>query len=154
MQLQDHDSKYAELEELFRACAGQPADDTADKRSAALEAYLRHTWHTRPAAIAVVARQLRQYAEHPPGTLRIKMGEFFPLPDVGLPDNRIQRWMLCVAEHLERCAAGDDVPAPSAVPETHREWHICFPEPAQLLGGWYSQDMPDEFDDHDAALDD
>lgn len=152
MESQDHDSSHGELEELFRAYLGQPADDTPDTRSRALEAYLRHTWHTRPASVTVAARQLRRYAEHPPGKLRIMLGEFFPTPDLGLPDAEIQEWMLCVAEHLERSAADGDVPSPTAVPETHWEWHARFPELGQLLGGWFSQDMPDEFPDHDAAL--
>lgn len=39
-----------------------------------------------------------------------------------------------------------------ALPETHWEWHARFPELGQFLGGWFSQDMPDEFDDHDAAV--
>ncbi|MFI6694538.1 contact-dependent growth inhibition system immunity protein [Streptomyces sp. NPDC050433] len=30
--------------------------------------------------------------------------------------------------------------------------HARFPELAQLLGGWFSQDIPDEFADYDAAL--
>ncbi|MFE2638330.1 contact-dependent growth inhibition system immunity protein [Streptomyces scopuliridis] len=29
---------------------------------------------------------------------------------------------------------------------------MCFPETAQLLGGWFSQDIVDEFIDHDAAV--
>lgn len=43
------------------------------------------------------------------------------------------------------------IPSP-AVPETHWEWHARFTETAQLLGGWFSQDMPDEFPDHEAAV--
>ncbi|MGN9795755.1 contact-dependent growth inhibition system immunity protein [Streptomyces sp. OZ13] len=43
---------------------------------------------------------------------------------------------------------------PPATPQTRWEWHARFPELAQFLGGWFSQDMPDEFEDHDAAVQD
>jgi len=152
MQPQDHDSSFGALEVLFRAYLGQSADDAPEPRSRALESYLRHTWHTRPAAVTVAARQLRRYAEHPPGKLRVELGEFFPMPDLGLASTDVQPWMLCVADHLERSAADGDVPPPTAVPDTHWEWHARFPELAQFLGGWFSQDMPDEFPDHEAAL--
>lgn len=50
------------------ACvSGQSADDTPERRSAASDAYLRHTWHTRPSAIAEAERQLREYSRNPPG---------------------------------------------------------------------------------------
>ncbi|MEU4274623.1 contact-dependent growth inhibition system immunity protein [Streptomyces tanashiensis] len=38
------------------------------------------------------------------------------------------------------------------MPATPWEWRARLPEPAQLLGGWFSQDMPDEFGGHEAAL--
>lgn len=41
---------------------------------------------------------------------------------------------------------------PPANPQTHWEWHARFPETAQLLGGWFSQDIVDEFPDHEAAV--
>lgn len=46
-----------------------------------------------------------------------------------------------------------EVPPPAA-PATHGEWHARFPELGQFLGGWFSQNMPDEFDDHNVAIDD
>ncbi|MFI8825095.1 hypothetical protein [Streptomyces sp. NPDC053431] len=47
--------------------------------------YLRQTWRTRPWAIAVAAEQLRVYADNPPGRLRLRLREYYRLPDVGLP---------------------------------------------------------------------
>ncbi|WP_432031747.1 contact-dependent growth inhibition system immunity protein [Streptomyces antibioticus] len=43
---------------------------------------------------------------------------------------------------------------PRPPPPTHWEWNARFPEPGQFLGGWFSQDMPEEFGHHDAAVDD
>ncbi|MFF9286045.1 contact-dependent growth inhibition system immunity protein [Streptomyces griseosporeus] len=149
----DHDRRHGELDQVMRAYAGQPADDTPERAGLALTAYLRHTWHTRPWALAVAEQQLREYAEHPPGRLRQRLGEFYALPDVGLADGEIQPWLLCLADHLRRSVEEGEVPAPAA-PETHWEWHARFPELGQFLGGWFSQDMPDEFADHDAAVDD
>ncbi|MCG0065421.1 contact-dependent growth inhibition system immunity protein [Streptomyces tricolor] len=149
----DHDRRYGELDQVMRAYAGQPADDTPDRPSQALTAYLRHTWHTRPWALAVAERQLREYADQPPGRLRLRLGEFYAIPDVGLADGEIQSWLRCLADHLRRSIEEGEVPPPAA-PATHWEWHARFPELGQFLGGWFSQDMPDEFDDHDAAVDD
>ncbi|MGK5631159.1 contact-dependent growth inhibition system immunity protein [Streptomyces sp. URMC 123] len=147
----EHDRRYGELDQVLRAYLGQPADDEEGRRSAALDAYLRHTWHTRPWAVAVAEQQLRQYAENPPGRLRLRLGEFYPVPDVGLPESEIQDWLRLLADHLKASVEDGDVPPPAA-PATHWEWHARFPELAQFLGGWFSQDMPDEFADHDAAV--
>ncbi|MGH1554605.1 hypothetical protein ACRAWF_29840 [Streptomyces sp. L7] len=76
----EHDRRYGELDQVIRAYAGQPADDTPDKPSEALVAYVRHTWHTRPWALAVAERQLREYADNPPGRLRLRLGEFYAGP--------------------------------------------------------------------------
>ncbi|MEU7060708.1 contact-dependent growth inhibition system immunity protein [Streptomyces sp. NPDC046197] len=149
----EHDRRYGELDQVIRAYAGQPADDTPDKPGQALTAYLRQTWHSRPWALAVAERQLRDYAENPPGRLRQRLGEFYAIPDVGLPQNEIQRWLYCLADHLKHSIEEGEVPPP-ATPFTHWEWHARFPELGQFLGGWFSQDMPDEFDDHDAAVED
>ncbi|CAG6396268.1 contact-dependent growth inhibition system immunity protein [Streptomyces cocklensis] len=146
-----HDRSYGELDQVMRAYLGEDADDTADKRGAALDAYLRQTWHTRPWALATAERQLREYARNPPGRLRHELGEFYPVPDTGVPQAGIQAWLLLLADHLARSVAEGDVPPPD-VPRTHWEWHARFPELGQLLGGWFSQDMPDEFEDHDEAL--
>ncbi|CAM5578091.1 contact-dependent growth inhibition system immunity protein [Streptomyces xanthochromogenes] len=148
-----HDARYGELDQVMRAYLGQPADDAPEARSTALDAYVRHTWHSRPWALAVAEQQLREYAQHPPGRLRQRLGEFYPVPDVGLGDAEIQGWLALVADHLRRSIEEGEAPAP-AVPLTHWEWHARFPELGQLLGGWFSQDMPDEFDDHDAAVED
>lgn len=149
----EHDRRYGELDQVMRAYAGQPADDTPDKPSQALTAYLRQTWQSRPWALAVAERQLREYAENPPGRLRLRLGEFYALPDIGLPDGEIQPWLSCLADHIKHSIVEGEVPPPAA-PATHWEWHARFPELGQFLGGWFSQDMPDEFDDHDAAADD
>ncbi|WP_326651988.1 MULTISPECIES: contact-dependent growth inhibition system immunity protein [unclassified Streptomyces] len=149
----EHDRKYGELDQVIRAYLGQPADDDPEKRSAALDAYLRHTWRTRPWAIAVAEHQLREYANNPPGRLRLRLGEFYPVPDVGLPDSATQAWLKQLADHLKHSVETGEAPPP-ATPQTHWEWHARFPELGQLLGGWFSQDMPDEFESHDAALQD
>ena len=149
----EHDRRYGELDQVIRAYAGQSADDTPDKASDALVAYLRHTWHSRPWALAVAERQLREYADNPPGRLRLRLGEFYAIPDVGLPEADLQQWLYCLADHIKHSIEEGEVPPP-ATPATHWEWHARFPELGQFLGGWFSQDMPDEFDDHDAAIDD
>ncbi|CAG6392203.1 hypothetical protein SCOCK_150175 [Actinacidiphila cocklensis] len=83
--------------------------------------------------------------------MRHELGEFYPVPDTGVPGPGVQEWLLRLAGHIARSVTEGVVPPPD-VPQTHWEWHARFPELAQLLGGWFSQDMPDEFDDHDAAL--
>ncbi|MGW3634880.1 contact-dependent growth inhibition system immunity protein [Streptomyces sp. NPDC005122] len=149
----EHDRRHGELDQVIRAYAGQPADDTPDKPSQALTAYVRHTWHTRPWALATAEVQLREYARNPPGRLRLRLGEFYAIPDVGLPEPAIQQWLSCLADHIKHSIETGEAPPP-ATPATHWEWHARFPELAQFLGGWFSQDMLDEFDDHDAAVDD
>ncbi len=147
-----HDRRYGELDQVVRAYLGMPADDTPQKRSVALDAYLRHTWHTRPWAVFVAENQAREHARNPPGRLRLHLGEFYAVPDVGLADTEVRAWLLIVADHLKQSVEHGRVPPPAATPLTPWEWRARFPELAQLLGGWFSQDMPDEFDDHDAAL--
>ncbi|CAL9453108.1 contact-dependent growth inhibition system immunity protein [Streptomyces sp. enrichment culture] len=147
----EFDRRYGELDQVLSAYVGRSADDTAEEPSEALQAYLRHTWHTRPWAVGVAEQQVREYARNPPGRLRLRLGEFYPVPDVGLPEAEIQEWLLLVADHLKRSIEEGAVPPPSA-PRTHWEWRVRFPELAQFLGGWFSQDMPDEFPDHDAAV--
>ncbi|MFF9894315.1 contact-dependent growth inhibition system immunity protein [Streptomyces longispororuber] len=148
-----HDRSYGELDEVLRAYVGQAADDTREEPSAALTAYLRHTWHTRPWALAVAESQLREYARTPPGRLRVRLGEFYALPDVGLADADVLDWLALLADHIRRSVEEGLVPAPGS-PATHWEWGARFPELGQFLGGWFSQDMPDEFDGHEAAVDD
>ncbi|MFF5776518.1 contact-dependent growth inhibition system immunity protein [Streptomyces virginiae] len=144
----EHDRKYGELDQVIRAHLGHtPYDEEA------LTAYLRHCWRTRPWAIATAEHQLRAYAQNPPGRLRLHLGEFYPVPDVGLPDSEIQDWLVQLADRLKECVDTGSAPPP-APPRTRWEWHARFPELGQLLGGWFSQDMPDEFEDHDAALQD
>ncbi|MFD5783394.1 contact-dependent growth inhibition system immunity protein [Streptomyces sp. NPDC126933] len=144
----EHDRKYGELDQVIRAYLGRTADDDE-----AIAGYLRHTWRTRPWAIAIAEFQIREYAQNPPGRLRLRLGEFYPVPDVGLADPEIQPWLLRLADRLKESIETGQAPPP-ATPRTHWEWHARFPELAQLLGGWHSQDMPDEFDDHEAALQD
>ncbi|MGW0879212.1 contact-dependent growth inhibition system immunity protein [Streptomyces sp. NPDC002671] len=149
----EHDRRYAELDQVMRAYLGQPADDTPDRPGQALTACLRQTWHSRPWALAVAERQLREYADNPPGRLRLRLGEYYAIPDVGLSEDDIQQWLHCLADHIKHSIEEGEVPPPAA-PATHWEWHARFPELGQFLGGWFSQDMPDEFDDHGAAVDD
>ncbi|MFV0128256.1 contact-dependent growth inhibition system immunity protein [Streptomyces sp. HMX112] len=144
----EHDRKYGEMDQVVRAHLGRCADDEEP-----LTAYLRHTWRTRPWAIAIAEHQLREYAGNPPGRLRLRLGEFYPVPDVGLADSEIQSWLLRLADRLKESVESGQAPPP-ATPQTHWEWHARFPESAQFLGGWFSQDMPDEFGHHDAALQD
>ncbi|MFE2974107.1 contact-dependent growth inhibition system immunity protein [Streptomyces sp. NPDC059258] len=148
----DFDRRYGELDQVMDAYAGLTADDAPDRISRALTAYLRHTWHTRPWALSIAEQQLRAYAQNPPGRLRHRLGEFYPVPDIGLPEDGIQRWLLQLADHIKQSVEEGRVPPPVAVPETHWEWRARFPELHQFLGGWFSQDMPDEFEDHDAAV--
>ncbi|UYQ62556.1 contact-dependent growth inhibition system immunity protein [Streptomyces peucetius] len=144
----EHDRKYGELDHVIRAHLGRTADEVEP-----LTAYLRHTWRTRPWAVPIAEEQLRAYADNPPGRLRLRLGEFYPVPDVGLPDSEIQAWLARLADRLEESVESGQAPPP-ATPQTRWEWHARFPELAQFLGGWFSQDMPDEFEDHDAALED
>ncbi|MFE5945328.1 contact-dependent growth inhibition system immunity protein [Streptomyces sp. NPDC056480] len=115
--------------------------------------YLRQTWRTRPWAIAVAAEQLRVYADSPPGRLRLRLrlGEYDRLPDVGPPPEEIRDRLTGLAGRLYGSLANGQAPPPAA-PATSWEWRARFPAPAQLLGGWFSQDVPDEFGDHEAAL--
>ncbi|MEX3105087.1 MULTISPECIES: contact-dependent growth inhibition system immunity protein [unclassified Streptomyces] len=147
----EHDRRYGELDQVMRAFIGQDADDTPDEPSQALAAYLRHTWHTRPWALAQAERQVREYAEKPPGRLRVRLGEYYVMPDVGVPGDGVQQWLSCLADHIRRSVEEGEAP-PLVAPATHWEWHARFPELGQFLGGWFSQDMPDEFADHEEAV--
>lgn len=108
----EHDRRYGELDQVIRAYAGEPADDTPAKPSQALTAYIRHTWHSRPWALASAERQLRAYAENPPGRLRQRLGEFYAIPDVGLPEGAVQQWLLCLADHIKHSIENGEVPPP------------------------------------------
>ncbi|MFH8881263.1 contact-dependent growth inhibition system immunity protein [Streptomyces californicus] len=148
----EFDRRYGELDVVVSAFAGQDAESPdPDTVPPALQAYLRHTWHTRPWALSVAEQQLREYARNPPGRLRLRLGEFYAVPDLGLPESRTQGWLSEMADHIKHSIETGEVPPPSA-PRTHWEWHARFGELGQFLGGWFSQDMPDEFADHDAAL--
>jgi hypothetical protein len=68
-----------------------------------------------------------------------------------MSESEIGDWMTVLADHLKKSIEACDVPEPSA-PQTHWGWHARFPETAQLLGGWFSQDVVDEFPDHEAAV--
>lgn len=149
----EFDRRYGELDVVVSAFVGQDPSVTEETPPPALEAYLRHTWHTRPWALSVAEQQLREYARNPPGRLRLRLGEFYPVPDVGLPEAGTQSWLFEMADHIKRSIESGDVPPP-ATPRTHWEWHARFGELGQFLGGWFSQDMPDEFADHDAAVQD
>ncbi|MEV4975804.1 contact-dependent growth inhibition system immunity protein [Streptomyces scopuliridis] len=156
----EFDRRYGELDQVISAYAGQVAETERRQRDQRhepphpdrfLDAYLRHTWHTRPWALSIAEQQLREYARNPPGRVRHRLGEFYAIPDVGLPQADIQTWLFQLADRIKQSIAGGEVPPPSA-PQTHWEWHARFPELSQFLGGWFSQDMPEEFADHDAAV--
>ncbi len=146
-----HDRDHGELDQVLRAYLGQDPDDTAESRSTALDAYLRQTWHTRPWALATAEQQLRRCAtslrDGSPG----RPEQVYAVPDTGVAPDRLGGWLECLADHVRASVEHGDVP-PSESPRTHWEWHARFPELAQLLGGWFSQDMPDEFTGHDEAL--
>ncbi|MGW6578109.1 hypothetical protein ACWF76_01700 [Streptomyces globisporus] len=110
----EFDRRYGELGQVIRAYTGMSADDEPDRPSEALQAYLRHTWHTRPDALATAERQIRDYARNPPGRLRLSLGEFYPVPDVGLPRPAIQDWLFVVADHLKRSIEEGEVPPPAS----------------------------------------
>ncbi|WP_324611645.1 MULTISPECIES: contact-dependent growth inhibition system immunity protein [Streptomyces] len=62
----------------------------------------------------------------------------------------MQAWLLTVADHLRRSLSEGAVPPPGA-PRTRGEWQARFPELGQLLGGWFSQDFGEEFEEHEEA---
>lgn len=155
MKPMEFDRRYGELDQVISAYIGQSAaEDTDERPGPALMAYLRHTWHTRPWALSIAEQQLRAYAQNPPGRLRHELGEFYPVPDNGLPQAEIQQWLLLLADHIKRSVEEGRIPPPVVLPETHWEWHARFSELGQFLGGWFSQSMADEFDDHDGAVHD
>lgn len=61
----EFDWRYGELDQVISAYLGMPAAEEPGKPSEALHAYLRHTWHTRPWALATAERHLRDYARNP-----------------------------------------------------------------------------------------
>ncbi|MFF9575676.1 contact-dependent growth inhibition system immunity protein [Streptomyces rubiginosohelvolus] len=148
----EFDRRYGELDVVVAAFAGQAAESPeTDTVPPALQAYLRHTWHTRPWALSVAEQQMREYARNPPGRIRLRLGEFYAVPDLGVPESRTQSWLSEMADHIKHSIETGEVPPP-ATPQTHWEWHARFGELGQFLGGWFSQDMPDEFEDHNAAI--
>ncbi|KFK90396.1 hypothetical protein IX27_05045 [Streptomyces sp. JS01] len=148
----EFDRRYGELDVVVAAFAGQDAESPeTDTVPPALQAYLRHTWHTRPWALSVAEQQMREYARNPPGRIRLRLGEFYAVPDLGVPESRTQSWLSEMADHIKHSIETGEVPPP-ATPQTHWEWHARFGELGQFLGGWFSQDMPDEFEGHDAAI--
>ncbi|MFF2567035.1 contact-dependent growth inhibition system immunity protein [Streptomyces sp. NPDC058084] len=142
----EHDRKYGELDQVVRAYLG-----LGPYAPEAAAGYLRQTWRTRPWAIAVAAEQLRTFAENPPGRLRLRLGEYYRLPNLGLPPEGIHDWLSGLADRLDESLATGQAPPPGP-PATPWEWRARFPELAQLLGGWFTQDMPEEFGDHASAL--
>ncbi|MGW6690711.1 contact-dependent growth inhibition system immunity protein [Streptomyces sp. NPDC054961] len=147
----EHDRKYGALDQVLRSHFGRSPHDPA-----AVDAYLRHTWRTgQPWAIAVAETQLREFAQNPPGRVRMRLGEFYEPPELGLADGEFSDWLLALADRLaESLRQGPGSLQDPAPPLTHWEWHARFPELGQLLGGWFSQDMPEEFGDHATALQD
>lgn len=62
------------------------ADDEPDHPSEAPQAYLRHTRHARPWALATAEQQIRAYARNPLGRMPLSLDEFHLVPDAGLPE--------------------------------------------------------------------
>ncbi|WP_323139507.1 contact-dependent growth inhibition system immunity protein [Streptomyces sp. NBC_01443] len=86
---------------------------------------------------------------------RAHLGEARPRPALaGLSrrDGGGSGALVQLADHIKQSIERGEVPRPSELPETRWEWHARFPELGQFLGGWFSQDMPDEFTDHEAAV--
>ncbi|MFD5690920.1 hypothetical protein [Streptomyces rubiginosohelvolus] len=102
----EHDRRYGELDQVTRAYLGQPADDTPERRSRALDAYLRHTWHTRPMP-SQRRSQLREYSRDPPGRIRQELGEFCWIRDTGMLQSDIGDRLTVLADHLKRNIEGD-----------------------------------------------
>ncbi|MEV1038259.1 MULTISPECIES: hypothetical protein [unclassified Streptomyces] len=50
---------------MVSAYLGMPAAEEPGMPGEALHAYLRHTWHTRPRALATAERRLCDYARNP-----------------------------------------------------------------------------------------
>ncbi|MGW2512102.1 hypothetical protein ACWC0A_22380 [Streptomyces scopuliridis] len=80
--------------------------------SRALDAYLRHTRHTRPSAIAEAERRLREYSRNPPGRIRQGLGEFYAIPDAGNAESEIGDWLMVPADHLKRSIEVGDLGLP------------------------------------------
>lgn len=55
-----------------------------------------------PWVIAAAERQLREYADTPPGRLRMRLGEFYAVPDMGLPESDMQQWLYHLIGYLKR----------------------------------------------------
>ncbi|MET8283656.1 MULTISPECIES: contact-dependent growth inhibition system immunity protein [Streptomyces] len=148
----EHDRRHGELDQVIRAYAGEPADDTPDKPSQALTAYLRHTWHTRPWALATAETQLREYARNPPGRLRLRLGEFYVIPDVGLPEQDIQQWLSCLADHIKRSVETGAAPPP-ATPVTVDDYAAgIHPQLVARLVGELRELLALDLDESDHAL--
>lgn len=142
------DPEHAEMAEVMLACAG---DDVPGGETAGLEAFVRLMALTRPSAIGSAERQLRRYVARPPSRILSALGAEPVLPDVGVPEEDLPDWMTAVADALRERGAARAFPEPG-VPDTHWEWRTRFPELAQFLGGWLSQDLPDEFGDVPTAV--
>ncbi|MEU6988493.1 contact-dependent growth inhibition system immunity protein [Streptomyces sp. NPDC046324] len=147
-----------DLEDIVKRLNERPASSTRSSAPTwASDRTLRRRWPAicgRPGAPGPgpsPSRPLRVYAANPPVRLRQRLGEYYRLPDVGLPPEEIRDWLTGLADRLDESLANGQAPPPAA-PTTPWEWRARFPELAQLLGGWFSQDMPDEFGDHEAAL--
>jgi hypothetical protein len=138
----------AELADIMRACA---RDDVAGGDTNGLRAYLRQTAYSRPLDAVRAEQQLRRYVAEPPSPVLTALGEAAPLPDVGVNASDLPAWMTALADALRARQHAGGPPEP-AVPETHWEWRARFPELAQFLGGWFSQDMPDEFENAEATV--
>ena len=132
---------YGELHRLLLAYAGEAADDGS---GVALIGYLRHT---SPASAAVAASQARAFgsAEPDPDVLGV-------LPRlVDGSGVEATTWLAAIADRLDQ-AVEHGYP-PLGPPATHWEWNTRFPVLGQLLGCYFTQDFPAEFNTHQAAVD-
>ncbi|WUX49158.1 hypothetical protein OG769_14785 [Streptomyces sp. NBC_01435] len=75
-----------------------------------------------------------------PGRLRLRLGEFYPVPDVGLPDTEIQAWLLMLADRLKESIETGQAPPP-APPQTRAPGETAMglrglPPPRLLLSSF------------------
>ncbi|WP_344273005.1 contact-dependent growth inhibition system immunity protein [Actinomadura napierensis] len=140
-------ARFGAAARVLDAYAGQSADDGPGRLGAALTGFLRRT---EPVMASVAAGQLRDLAgmlaeaeDAVPAPVRAALPRTPDGARAGGP------WLETVADLLDD-AVDHGFPEPGA-PVSPWEWRQRFPALAQFLGCYFTQDLPDEFADHDAA---